>query len=450
MTKRDGHHIGNTNEERQRRTPRTSKCTVFERAALGLIVSTLVIPWGGAARAATAAERISELERKIDVLTREVEVNRYEGIFTEIGESAYGMGPAASKIYQADSGISIGGYGEALYENFEGDSTDAFDFLRMVLYVGHKFTDEWILNTELEFEHASTDKSGSASVEFAYLDRLIQPAFNLRAGLLLVPVGLINELHEPTVFLSARRPDVENRIIPTTWRENGVGAFGDLGNFSYKVYLVNGLRGEGFSASGLRGGRQKGSESLSDDFAGVVRVDWSPTEGVVVGGSYYAGDSGQDVGVALSTDIAEAHVDVRRHGFSFRALATVANVDDVASLNRKLATPDDGTATPADGEIDSVGEKMVGWYAELGFDVLAATADDERSLTPFVRYESYDTQDEIAAGFKRTGKTDVEVITVGVAAKPIDEIVFKADYQLYDNKANSATDQFNLAMGYVF
>ena len=170
------------------------------------------------------------------------------------------MGPAASKIYAVEQGLSIGGYGETIYNHFEAaGKSDQFDNLRAVLYFGYKYNDKWVLNTEIEIEHGSTSKDGSVSSEFAYLDYLASDALNFRAGLMLVPVGLVNELHEPTVFLGARRPDVENRIIPSTWRENGVGIFGELAEgLTYKAYVVNGLKGENFSGKGLRGGRQKG------------------------------------------------------------------------------------------------------------------------------------------------------------------------------------------------
>ena len=410
-----------------------------------LAAAVLLLAAPGSAGAATDAERLAELERKVEVLTREVERKRFGDIYAEPGESVYGMGPAASKVYAKTGGLSIGGYGEALYQRFDGDKPDQADMLRAILYVGYKFDNKWVLNTEFELEHAD-----EAFVEFAYLDYLHSEALNVRAGLVLVPMGLVNELHEPTVFLSARRPDVENRIIPTTWRENGVGLFGELGDFSYKAYVLNGLNGGGFSASGLRGGRQKGSQALAEDLAGVVRVDWSPAPGVLAGVSAYAGDSGQDLGPAVSTEILEAHADFRRHGLQVRALAAVANVDDVAALNRALAVPAaEGEPAPADAAIDSIGDRLEGWYVEAGYDLLNARGG-EASVTPFVRYEVYDTQSSIPAGFMRSGGNDVEVVTVGVNVKPIDEIVFKADYQFYDNQADSANDQFNLAMGYVF
>ena len=250
-----------------------------------VVVGGLLAPTVGM----TQEARIAELERKVEILTQELERSNLQDAFSPPGDSVYGLGPTASKVYGTDQGVSIGGYGEALYENFTGDNASSADFLRGVIYLGYKYDEKWILNTEIEFEHASTSKEGSASVEFAYLDYLHKPGLNFRVGLLLVPVGLVNELHEPVSFLGARRPDIENRIIPTTWRENGLGIFGDIGDISYKVYVVNGLRGENFSAKGLRGGRQKGSEAVADDLAIVARADWSPAPGLTPGTSLYTG-----------------------------------------------------------------------------------------------------------------------------------------------------------------
>jgi hypothetical protein len=398
----------------------------------------------------TQEARIAELERKVEILTQELERNSLQDAFAPPGDSVYGLGPAASKVYSTDQGVSIGGYGEALYENFTGDNASSADFLRGVIYLGYKYDEKWILNTEIEFEHASTSKEGSASVEFAYLDYLHKPGLNFRVGLLLVPVGLVNELHEPVSFLGARRPDSENRIIPTTWRENGLGIFGDIGDISYKVYLVNGLRGENFSAKGLRGGRQKGSEAVADDLAIVARADWSPAPGLTLGTSLYTGSSGQDLDVGAATEIIEAHLDWHHKALLIRALVTRARVDNVDELNRAIATINapEGEAV-VDADIDSIGEELSGWYLEIGYD--RPLGEKDASLTPFARIESYDTQESVPAGFKAvSGTYDVDVVTVGVNYKPRAEIVFKADYQFYDSADSSVADQFNLAMGYIF
>ena len=322
---------------------------------------------------------------------------------------------------------------------------------RAILYTGFKYNDKLVLNTEVEFEHGTTGSEGEVSVEFAYIDYLHAPELNLRAGLVLVPMGLVNEIHEPTTFFSVRRPDVENRIIPTTWREMGVGAHGELGRVSYSAYLLNGLRADGFSPKGIRDGRQKGSKAQAEDFAGVLRIDIEAADGFTIGGSGYLGDSGQTLDPAVGTQILEAHAELRQGGLTVRALAVAAEVDDAAELSRIIANQD--TETPvADGDIDPVGERMTGWYAEAGFDVMTLV-DDAGTLgvIPFVRFEQYNTQDKVPDGFKAVkGGNDVEVITAGINIKPVDEVVLKADMQFYDSGDGKAVDQFNLGLGYVF
>ena len=271
---------------------------------------------------AASPDSIRELERRMEILSREIETLRIGEAAVEATGSSHGLGPAASKIYRTEKGVSIGGYGEMLYEGFASeddsgmpvDKSDRLDFLRAVMYLGYKFNDRILFNSEIEYEHASTGKSGEVSVEFAYLDFMFRDSINARVGLVLIPMGFINELHEPPIFLGARRPDIERRLIPTTWRENGAGVFGDAGPVSYRAYVVTGFDGAGidetgFTANGLRGGRQSGSKSLAEDFAFVARVDWEITPGLTLGSSFYTGNSGQGA-VASSGETIDARTDI--------------------------------------------------------------------------------------------------------------------------------------------
>ncbi len=392
-------------------------------------------------------KRVRELEKTVEALTSDVEKTKLSDVIPEPGESVYGMGPSASKVYNKQHGVSIGGYGEMLYQNFDDSSKrDEIDFLRWVLYAGYKYNDKFVFNSEIELEHAADDKEGEVAVEFAYIDYLHDPALNFRAGMVLLPMGLVNELHEPITYLSARRPDVENRIIPTTWRENGAGVFGDVGPFSYKAYIVNGLDAEGFTAAGVRGGRQKGSKAAAEDFSYVGRLDYTDVPGLIVGGSAYYGNSGSEVDLDVATLIYEGHIDWKWKGLDVRALAAAAEVDDVAELNTVLAEKGEVALT----DFDSIGEDMVGWYLQVGYDILTVLRPGEASLTPYVRYEQYNTQDSVPEGFDESGKNDVDVITTGINFKPIQELAIKAEYQFYDDEADSASDQFNASLGYVF
>jgi hypothetical protein len=300
--------------------------------------------------------------------------------------------------------------------------------------LGYKFNDRWLFNSEIEYEHAGEE----VGVEFAYLDYLWRPEANLRAGLLLVPMGFINELHEPTTFLGANRPNAERFIIPTTWRENGFGLFGEAGALSYRTYIVAGLDASGFTAGGIRGGRQEGIESTADDLAWVGRLDFTGVSGLLVGGSAYVGDSGQGLDPGVGTQILEGHVEWRWKGLQLRALAVQAELDDVAELNDELGLSGNR----------SIGEKLTGQYVEAGYDVLAGRSD--QAFIPFGRWETYNTQDEVPGGFSADPATDVEVLTLGFSYKPIDQIVLKVDHQNFDNEAGTGIDQFNVLLGWIF
>jgi hypothetical protein len=394
-----------------------------------------------------------ELERRVDALAAEIERIDLGEAAAVADQSLYGLGPAASKVYRVGRGVSIGGYGEVLYQGPDDRRDDGsasgrtaeVDFLRAIAYIGYKFNDRWVLNTEIEWEHGNTGRGGEVSVEFGYLDYLARPELNVRTGMVLVPMGFLNELHEPTTFPSTRRTGVESAIIPTTWRENGLGLFGDVGPFTYRTYVVNGLDGRAFSARGLRGGRQKGAFAKAEDLAWVGRLDYTGTPGFLAGVSAYVGDSGQGFtqnGVTpdAGTSILEGHVEWRWRGLELRGLYAQAEIDDAGELNRALGLT--GAA--------SVGERLSGGYVQAAFDVFSVWGSGSQKLRPFVRYESYDTQDEVPTGYARNPANAIETLTLGVAWQPIDQVVFKLDFEDHDNDAGTGVDQLNLALGYVF
>ncbi len=394
---------------------------------------------------------LEELRRRIDILAAELEQLRSgEEPAIELSEErrrALGLAPSAAAVYRT-RGISFAGYGEMLFEN-PADENQAgdpvaggsqLDFLRAILYAGYRFNDRFIFNSEIEIEHAN-----EASVEFAYLDFRVNDAVTVRGGMLLIPLGFVNELHEPNVFLGARRPETERVIIPTTWRENGGGVLGAVGRFSYRAYLVNGMDASGFSASGLRGGRQKGSKAKAADLAFAGRLDFSPIPGAIVGAGLYAGGSDQGQLTAdgevldVSTTVAEVHGQLQLRGVDVRGLFARASLGDVSGLNDALDLS--GTR--------GIGEAMQGGYLQVGYDVLSRHPSPI-GLTPYYRFEAVDTQADVAPGFARDPVRDVTIHTVGLELQPIYNVVVKADYQWLRNGAGSGRNQFNIAMGYAF
>ena len=155
-----------------------------------------------------------------------------------------------------------------------------------------------------------------------------------------MPVGFINEMHEPPFFHGVLRPEVERQVIPTTWREGGVGIFGTLApGLEYRAYVLNGLNAQGFSSSGIRGGRQSGNRALADDLAGAVRLDYTPFAGLTFGGSLWVGDSGQDGDFdgekpSAFTLLWETHAQLHYRGLELRTLGTFVSIDDADVLSR--------------------------------------------------------------------------------------------------------------------
>ncbi|HKI02314.1 MAG TPA: hypothetical protein VKK31_10055 [Thermoanaerobaculia bacterium] len=411
----------------------------LERQVEQLKAETAAMKGGG--EQGSDAGRITELERRLEVLAGEIEKMKIGEAAVSAEASENGFGPAASKVYRSERGLSIGGYGEVRYQDFDSDESAELDLLRAVLYFGYKWNDRWLFNSEIEYEHAGEE----VAVEFAYIDYLWRPQASFRAGLVLVPMGFINELHEPTVFLGANRPELERRIIPSTWKENGFGLFGEAGPFTYRTYLVNGFDATGFSAAGLRGGRQEGIEAKADDFAWVGRLDYTGAPGLLVGGSAYLGNSGQDLesatgqAIDVGTTIFEGHLEWRWRGLELRALGVQASLDDVAGLNRALDLTGD----------ESVGEELKGYYLQLGYDVLSGRGAG-KALIPYARWETYNTQDGVPAGFRANPANDVETLTLGLAFKPLEQLILKADFQNIDNEAGTGVDQLNVVLGYVF
>ncbi|HXO18768.1 MAG TPA: hypothetical protein VOA87_02460 [Thermoanaerobaculia bacterium] len=402
---------------------------------------------------------LAELDRKLGVLAEEVEHLKIGEAAAAADRSSFGMGPAASKVYRSGRGVSLGGYGELLYQGFAGrdeagrpaNRTDEIDLLRAVVYLGYKFDDRFLFNSEIEFEHTGASDAhaeGDAGIEFAYVDYLARPAVNVRAGLVLLPMGFLNELHEPPTFLGSRRPDVEQLILPTTWRSPGFGLFGGTGSLSYRTYFVNGLDASRFSGDGGISGSNEvlAAKAKANDFAWVGRLDYVGTPGLLAGGSLYTGRSGQGLRTAagrrlgVPTTLAEAHAEWKWRGLRLRALGVRGTLGDTADLNAAL-----GLSGGA-----AVGKEQRGAYLEAGYDLFAAFPHGEQSLVPFLRWEGLDTQVRVAPGFARDPANDQRILTLGLSYKPIDPLVVKLDWQRRQNAARSGVDQLNVALGYIF
>ncbi|MDB2702687.1 hypothetical protein N9Z01_06280 [Flavobacteriaceae bacterium] len=364
-----------------------------------------------------------------DSLGRAQQINGYQRILNNL-----------SAIPQ---GVTLGGYAEVLY-NQSTNLNGELDVERLVMLFGYKFDDRVQFVTEIEFEHVSEVYVEQAFVNYSFINGV-----NIRAGLMLVPMGIISEFHEPTTFNGVERPSMDRLIVPTTWREIGIGVTGRLDGLGlrYQAYLFNGflshdgVEGQLSGATGLRGGRQKGAKSVVDQFNISAKLDYYGIPNLRLGLSAYAGRTqavdeqnaipGSDIGLAM------LGLDARfkRKNISARAQFVQANLSDTDAYNRLTGS--------------DLGSALGGYYIETAYNLFPLI--NRQRLDAFVRYESYDTHKKVGAAITRNPAFEREEWTLGLSYHMSIGTVFKVDYQ---SKRTGITDsqfgQFNVGVGVWF
>ena len=354
-----------------------------------------------------------------------------------------GMGMGASKVHYQPKGLSIGGYGEFVYTNYADDRADFAEVLRLVLYVGYRFNDWIVFNSEIEFEHGAKE----IGIELAYFDFTLMDGLTLRVGNVLVPVGFLNENHEPIFFYGVYRPLVDRYIIPTTWNQNGVGIYGDLGPLRYKAYLLTGLDvfgGEGVEAATWIRGARTGATGPARTWAGVVSLN-ADVGPATFGGSFYGGNAGQgykDVtGATISPTVllGEIHALLAWKGLTARAILAWGSLSQAGTVSEILGRLPD----------EYVGSRAWGGYVEVGFDVLTLVGSS-MSLSPFLRFEALNPQAAVEGAGVLNPLYDQRVITTGIDFKPIPQVVVKANWQQITTMASQTLQQWDLGVGFVY
>ena len=322
------------------------------------------------------------------------------------------------------------------------------DFHRFVLLVNHRFSDRLRFVGELELEHAvveGLEEKGELELEQAYIDMLFSPAFNVRAGMLLVPVGIINERHEPPVFHGVERPFVDTVIVPTTWFDAGAGIHGELGGrIRYRTYVMAPLDSAEFSAEeGLRGGAQKGAEAQVRNVAWTGRLEYIGVPGLQVGTSFWRGDSSVTLPrTDTKVGVVEADARFRRQRFEGRAQYAHVFISNADVLNDAI-----GRLT---GISPNVARQVRGFYFEGAYRVLPR--DFPHDLAVFLRYENFDTQYRMPAGFQPLKEFDREAWVVGATYYPDPDVAVKVDYVFQRNQSSvvRAPHSFNIGLGWWF
>lgn len=352
---------------------------------------------------------------------------------------------------------SLGGYGEINYNNYkDGDKRDEFDLQRFILFIGHRFSERTRLYSEIEFEHAFVEggeDSGEIALEQAYIEHRLSDTANanLRAGLFLLPIGFMNEHHEPPVYYGVERNEVESRIIPTTWREIGFALQGNVWNgLEYNTGISTTPDASLYdnASTGFRSMRTNASQVTANEFGYFAALNYRGILGVQLGGSVWTGNTAQDgqgkgptpsplEGANANLTIWELHARYAVGGWDLRALYTQAKLDDTAAIN--------AAAGIALGSDNAAPESLYGWYVEAAHNF---SLKNDMSVAPFVRYAKYDTQKEVASGYTINPLNDEQVTTVGLNFYVHPQVVLKVDVQDYDT--DNTKDRFDFGIGWMF
>lgn len=326
---------------------------------------------------------------------------------------------------------SFGGYGELHYNNLDDQNgssdKDQIDLHRFVLFFGHEFTDDVRFFSELEVEHsiAGEGQEGEVEIEQAYVEWDYADNHSAKAGVFLIPVGILNETHEPDTFYGTERNPVEKNIIPSTWWEGGVSSSGELAEgWSYDVAVHSGLKIDvGGGDFKIRSGRQKVGNADADNGAITGRIKYTGIEGLELAATVQQqGDVAQgEFGENIDARLIETHAIYQNGPFQLRALYAMWDLDDAIEAAGAGA------------------DEQEGFYIEPSFKLT-------EKLGIFARYNEWDNQ----AGDSSVD-SEYEQIDIGLNYWLTPTVVFKADYQDQDAPSGKTElDGVNLGVGWSF
>lgn len=377
--------------------------------------------------------------------------------FLSMAQENTGNLTSADRLMQKnDKKLMIGGYGQVDYNQplIQGQSnTGKLDVHRLVLLFGYNFTDKLQLFTEIELEHVK-----EVYVEQAFINYKFNPYIQAKGGLILIPMGIVNELHEPTIYYGVERPFLDTKIVPTTWREIGLGVHGNIQEISlnYQVYMVNGFLGYNDQAKfrgsdGYRKGRQKGAESIISSPNLSAKLDYYGIPRLKIGLATYIGKSQSNLfnGLPENDDMLTQQADSSIVNISMFGLDATYSIKGM-QLRGQLIFANNGNIEKYNvfGDTD-LGKQLFGYYAEAGYNVFRSTKI-KSELIPFVRYEFINTHHE-TVGFEPNKKYETQLITSGLNWKINSGVVLKVDYQWIKTAAQSKYDHaFNAGIGFVF
>jgi hypothetical protein len=431
---------------------------LMQRTKLSFLIAALLAAPYSHADDAELRARVDRLEAEVQALKAaltqvnsktEAIANQQDSISQSANTSATAGNSASASA--ALAATTVYGYGEINYNHPRDSSQTQADLRRAVFGFGHRFDDKTRFMSEFEFEHAvaSSGDQGEAEVEQFYIDHRLAQNLNLKAGLFLMPFGLLNESHEPTSYYGVERNFVETAIIPSTWREGGLGVYGstDFG-LAWDAGVTTGFdlskwdptSSEG-SESPLGSVHQELQLAKAKDLAAYGALNWRGAPGLVVGASLFAGKGGQGTPGSLVEHsrvmLWDAHARWTPGRWDLSAVyakGTISNTEDFNLVNAFQRTP--------------IPKEFYGWYGQAAYRIWEGGG---QALTPFVRYERYNTAsafEALPAGLTLDPLPTEAVTTAGVNYQLNPNVVLKADYQTFH--VDSARDRFDLGLGLTF
>ncbi len=376
-------------------------------------------------------EKLESMQQQIDELRAQLAQTQTQTTETDAKVEAVAEVVEAGSITQPqERKTTIAGYGELHYNSLSAEDpsydVDEIDFHRFVLFFGHEFNDKTRFYSEFELEHslAGDGKPGEVELEQAFIEFDLRQDLYAKAGLFLVPVGILNETHEPPTFYGVERNDVENIIIPSTWWEAGAGMNGRWGSsWNWDLALTSGLAmpTTGSNAFRVRSGRQKVAEALASDGAVTGRLRYLGVPGLQAALTMqYQFDPSQEANDGLDDGtLLEAHIDYQRAGFGLRALYARWDFS--------------GEAVEAAGA-----DKQTGWYIEPSYRL-------NSKVGFYTRYEQVDAARD---------RDKFDQWEFGMNWWPAENVVIKFDYRDRSHDLNSQAGRdftgIDLGVGYSF
>jgi len=318
--------------------------------------------------------------------------------------------------------LGIGSYGE-LHLN-QGDKNE-IDFHRLVLFLNYRYTDRIRFVSELELEHALSGdgKPGELELEQAYLEFAFDHGWVLRAGQYLLPLGILNEVHEPETFYGVERNGIETQIIPTTWWEAGLLVSKETESglgFDFGIHSGLSIATNGSQAFNIRSGRQKVAKADASNYAASARIRYNALAGLSLTAFANFQEDVTPSSVEQNTaTLLGASALYQRGGLQLRAL--------VADWKIR------GSAFQVSGS-----DHQSGYYFEPSYRWYRG----DRSVGIFARIGAYD--------FYKGQMQQADEISLGVNFWPHENIVVKADYTEVKFQGSQDHQTYNFGIGYSF